>query len=103
MDLHLLNQFPDAWVSRDIGDSCVKCLIGLVKRLAISGSAGLALTFEDRTQAEDLAGGGALGGLSCRGFFKRLADDDGLRQRGKRNSRNEDAGLRKDFDQTLIR
>ena len=53
-------------------------------------------------QGQNLAGGRELGGQPCGGFLKRLANDDGLWQRGERNARDEDARLRKYLDQTLV-
>jgi len=39
---------------------------------------------------------------SCGGFLPTLANDDGFRQRGQRNARDEDADCRKNLDQSLI-
>src|SRR5258708_31745555 len=58
MNLDLLDQRPDAWVSRNIGDRRMKQLVGLVEGVAIAGRVRLALPLQDRMQAEDLARGG---------------------------------------------
>src|SRR5919197_4562512 len=101
MNLDLLDQRPDAGITGDLGDGRMKRLIGLMKCVAVACGVGLALSLQDGVQAEDLACRGEARGKARRGLLERLADDDRLRQRGQRNARNEDAGLRKDVDEAL--
>lgn len=101
MDFHLLDQSPDPRISGDLGDAGMERFIRLMKGVAVARRLGLALTFEDRTQAQNLAGGGAPGGQPRGGLLQRLADDDGFRQRGKRNTRDDDARLGEYFDKTF--
>ena len=80
----------------------VKHFVRLMEGVAVPGGFGLTLTFQDRTQRQDLAGRGALGREPRGGFLQRLADDDGFRQRRDRNARDEDAGLGKYLQQTFV-
>ena len=103
MHFDLLDQRPDPRISGDLGDRSMKQLVRLVEGLAVFGRVGLALAFQDRMQAEDLAGGRALGGELRSGRLERFADDDGLRQGGDRNARDEDSRLGKYLQQALVR
>src|SRR4051812_28501033 len=93
MDLYLLDVFPDARIACDIGNGSMKSLVGLVKRIAVAGRAGLALALQDRLQRQDLAWRRAFGGEPRGRFLQRLADDDGLGECRDWNASDEDAGL----------
>ena len=101
--LHLLDQRPNSRISGDLCDRGVKYFVRAMEGVTFPGSICLTLTFQDRMQCQNLASGCPLGGQMSGGCLKRLADDDGFRQRGKRNPRDEDAGLGKYLQQAFIR
>ena len=50
MNLHLLDQPPDARISRDLRDGGVKQFVGLMEGIAIAGGVSLTLPLEDGMQ-----------------------------------------------------
>ena len=102
MNLDLFNQRPNPPIASSLGDSAVKGLVRLMESIAIAGSARFALALELREESDDLAALGALGGEPRRCLFERLANDDRLGKRGKRNARGERARLRENLDEPLV-
>src|SRR5467141_3956361 len=72
--LHLLDQRPNSGISGDFRNRRVKHFIRAMEGVTVPG----------------------------RGCLKRLANEDGLRQRRNRNARDEDARLGKYLEQTFI-
>src|SRR5258708_33314413 len=61
MDFHLLDQSPAPGMPSDLSDAGVKRLVRLMEGFTIPGGFSFPLTFQGRTQRQNLAGRGTLG------------------------------------------